>query len=173
LNNIPGDIVECGVWKGGMCKAALLAQSGFENPRQVWAYDTFEGMTEAGVYDTNSINDTNAHLLTGTNVASLETVQAYLGLVGITYVVGDCRKTVLEQRPDKISVLRLDVDWYENTKACLEALYPRLSVGGVLLIDDYPFWPGCVKAIQEYLPGCAREWIMRTGVGSGMVKEME
>ena len=52
--------------------------------------------------------------------------------------------------PESISVLRLDTDWYESTRKELQILYPRLGVGGVLIIDDYGYWDGCRKAVHEY-----------------------
>ena len=68
------------------------------------------------------------------------------------FIEGDILKTLLNKSnvPDKISVLRLDTDWYESTKIELEVLYPKLQKGGVILIDDYGHWGGCKKAVDEY-----------------------
>lgn len=159
---IPGAIVECGVWRGGMLKAALLALESLGESRAVWGYDTFTGMTETGPNDIGGVPV--GHLA----VPEAE-VRAYLG-ERVHLVVGDVRQTVAVEAPEQIAILRLDVDWYDNTRACLEALYPRLVPGGVLLIDDYNHWQGCIKAVDEYLGPLALK-LERTGTGSGMLKE--
>ncbi len=64
--------------------------------------------------------------------------------------------------PDKISVLRLDTDWYESTKRELEVLWPRLVKGGVLLIDDYGHWQGARKAVDEFFIGSDRPFFSYT-----------
>jgi predicted O-methyltransferase YrrM len=70
----------------------------------------------------------------------------------LSFIVGDLSKTLTEkdQIPEKISILRLDTDWYESTKKELEVLYPLLSPGGILIIDDYGHWGGSKKAVDEY-----------------------
>ena len=67
------------------------------------------------------------------------------------YVKGKVEDTIPGQAPDSIALLRLDTDWYESTKHELEHLYPRLANKGVLIIDDYGFWQGARKAVDEYL----------------------
>jgi predicted O-methyltransferase YrrM len=79
----------------------------------------------------------------------------------VRFVKGDVAKTLLqaENLPGKIAVLRLDTDWYESTQAELDALYPRLSRGGVLIIDDYGHWGGARKAVDEYFSRVARPFL--------------
>ncbi|MFC7470447.1 TylF/MycF/NovP-related O-methyltransferase [Actinomadura keratinilytica] len=67
------------------------------------------------------------------------------------YVQGLVEKTVPAEAPEQISVLRLDTDWYASTRHELEHLYPRLVSGGVLLIDDYGYWQGSRRAVDEFL----------------------
>ena len=78
--------------------------------------------------------------------------ESYSGLENVIFREGDVRETLLieENLPKKISVLRLDTDWYESTKVEMETLYPRLSVGGVLLLDDYGLWEGHKQAVDDY-----------------------
>jgi len=59
-------------------------------------------------------------------------------------------QTLINNQPEKISLLRLDTDFYESTKSELEILYPKLVVGGIILIDDYGHWKGCRKAVDDY-----------------------
>lgn len=167
-NDTPGAIVECGVWKGGELRAAQLALENGGWQREVWAYDTFAGMVPISREDVNSFGGTSSQDEVGKLVVSVETVKQLLG-ESVHYVVGDVRKTAWEQAPDRIAVLRLDTDWYESTRETLRALYPLLSIGGVLLIDDYNFWPGCRKATDEYF-GAESPRLTNAGTGVGMVK---
>ena len=165
-NNIPGDFVECGVWRGGN---AILAKKIFEHlnsDKKVWMFDTFEGMTAPTNVDIEAINQISAEnkfaeSQTTTHnewcYASLEDVQkncsdSGIDIAALKFIKGDVCDTLKkpDNVPDKISVLRLDTDWYESTKAELEVLYPKLSNGGVLIIDDYGHWEGARKAVDEY-----------------------
>jgi O-methyltransferase len=161
-----GDFVECGVWRGGNSILAAGIFKMYGSNKKVYLFDTFEGMTRP--------TDNDAHLGSGKKAmgefidnqkenhndwcyASLEDVKANferVNLLGdnIVFVKGDVAETLAkpENLPQKISVLRLDTDWYESTKLELDVLYPRLSVGGVLIIDDYGHWAGSKKAVDEY-----------------------
>jgi len=165
-NNVPGDFVECGVWRGGN---GILAKSIFEylgSDKNVWMFDTFKGMTEPTSVDVEAIDQTSAQIKFLENqtethnewcYASLEDVQkncldAGVDVGSFTFIKGDICETLKINKniPEQISVLRLDTDWYESTKAELEVLYPRLSNAGVLIIDDYGHWEGARKAVEEY-----------------------
>ena len=168
---IPGDLVECGVWRGGNLVIAglLRKQLGFD--RQIWAYDTFAGMTpptEADFKPGDEELDVRRKFeqleREGRNdwcYASEEDVlrnfEARVGTRAIRTVKGPVEETLREPRnlPDRIAILRLDTDFYESTKAELETLYPRLSPGGVLIVDDYGEWAGARKALDEYFSGQA------------------
>jgi hypothetical protein len=162
---IPGAIVECGVWRGGSMMAAartLLAHG--QTDRELWLYDTFEGMTSPRSCDVDYLGRDAAHLLATESrdedvsiwcVSPLDTVKHNLNSTGypphrIRYVVGDVQETLKNQRPDAIALLRLDTDWYESTRCELEQLFPRLVPGGILLVDDYGHWRGCRRAVDEY-----------------------
>jgi O-methyltransferase len=163
-NKIPGDIAECGVWRGGSMMAAALAlkQCG-DTTRTLHLYDTYEGMTDAGKHDRESWTgklasdlmrdaDENATILCK---ASLDDVRA--NLASTLYPAGKMRFVqgrVEDTIPDgdgPIALLRLDTDWYESTRHELEHLYPRLVTGGVLIIDDYGYWAGARKAVDDYI----------------------
>lgn len=165
-NGIEGDIVECGVWRGGTSMLGALTLLGMkETSRQLWLYDTFAGMTEPTSDDVSPWNEVNARSLWRKNqkhnvnkwcFAPLEEVQNNLASTSypaekIRFIKGDVVETLHTSVPDKIAVLRLDTDWYESTRAEMEVLFPRLVTGGVILIDDYGAWKGCKKAIDEYL----------------------
>ncbi|HXQ17183.1 MAG TPA: TylF/MycF/NovP-related O-methyltransferase [Caulobacteraceae bacterium] len=161
--NIPGAIVECGVWRGGSMMAAALALLETGDIRDLYLFDTFAGMTAptaddvdhagldaAGPYADSMADDHNEWCY-----ASLEDVRRNLLSTGYPaenchFVQGDVLQTIpIDDMPD-IAVLRLDTDWYESTRHELTHLYPRLSKSGVLIIDDYGHWQGCRKAVDEY-----------------------
>lgn len=68
------------------------------------------------------------------------------------FIEGDVCETLLESKnlPDKIALLRLDTDWYASTRTELEVLYPKISSGGILIVDDYGHWLGARKAVNEF-----------------------
>jgi O-methyltransferase len=163
-HQIPGDIVECGVWRGGSMQATArtLLEAG-DTSRELYLFDTFEGMPPPTEEDLRHDGKSAADLLAGNArtsgvwaVASLADVQDGMAQVAypqdrIHFVPGMVEDTVPDQAPEQIAVLRLDTDWYASTKHELEMLYPRLVSGGILLIDDYGWWQGSRKAVDEYL----------------------
>jgi hypothetical protein len=163
---VPGDLVECGVWRGGsiMAIALRLKELGVTD-RQIWLYDTFEGMTEPTAFDVEADTGRNASDLLdttavgdGNNVwakSSIDSVQDNVASTGypmnrMTFVAGDVATTLRQEVPSQISLLRIDTDWYESTKTSMEVLYPRLSLGGVCILDDYGHWAGARQAVDEF-----------------------
>lgn len=163
---IPGDIVECGVWRGGSSMLAALALLDAGDPRQLWMYDTYEGMTEPSEQDRRWDGESAAERLENQPraegkpndwaFASLEDVKRQMSSVGypadaMRFVKGPVEETIPRECPDTISLLRLDTDWYESTRHELQHLWPLLSPGGVLIIDDYGHWQGARQAVDEFL----------------------
>jgi O-methyltransferase len=155
--NIPGDVVECGVWRGGnIILARKIAPS-----RVCWLYDTFTGMTKPGPEDKrrDGAPALERYKQGEWCASSVDEVRGCLAETGtldddkLRFVAGDVCKTlkVPENLPERIALLRLDTDWYASTKLELQTLYPRLSPGGVLIIDDYGHWQGARKATDEVL----------------------
>ncbi len=165
-HEIPGDIVECGVWKGGsmMAAAYTLLQAGQTN-RQLYLYDTFDGMprpSEKDVRFDGAKADEEFEQRRITEVsstwanASLEDVWEAMGLTGypvayIHLIKGRVEDTLPKKAPERVALLRLDTDWYESTRHELIHLFPRLSSGGVVILDDYGHWLGARKAVDEYI----------------------
>ena len=154
-------MVECGVWRGGGMQAVAwtLLDAGVDD-RDLHLFDTFEGMSEPTEEDVQTKSgETAADLLARGQAlcqAGLEDVQLGMSETGypadrIHFHVGRVKETVPEQAPEQIALLRLDTDWYESTKHELEHLYPRLSPGGVLILDDFGSWDGARKATVEWL----------------------
>src|ERR1700743_1474733 len=161
-NNIEGDIVECGVWRGGSTMAAIdtLINVG-DTTREVYLYDTFEGMSEPSELDKESFTGTAAAELLKKYpdikcISALEEVQNNVGNLKypaqlVHYVKGKVEETIPNTIPAKIALLRLDTDWFESTAHELEHLYPLLVSGGGIIIDDYGHWEGARKAVDEYI----------------------
>lgn len=165
-NDIRGGIVECGVWKGGsmMAVAQTLVELGATD-RKLFLFDTFEGMSEPTACDRSFRGVAAADLLQsevkGTEggvwaYCPLEEVRQNMRSTGypeaqIVYVQGKVEETIPECAPARIALLRLDTDWYESTYHELVHLFPRLVVGGVLIIDDYGYWEGARRAVDQYL----------------------
>lgn len=178
-NAIPGDIVECGVWRGGsMIVTAMTLMARGDFSRSLYLYDTYEGMpapTDADCsFDGISAEQQLAADPDKTGVAcyaSIEDVRRNLLATGypperIHFIPGKVEDTLPAAAPDTISLLRLDTDWYESTRHELKHLYPRLSPNGPLIIDDYGHWQGARKAVDEFLlmhPGLYLHRIDYTG----------
>jgi len=163
-NGIAGDIVECGVWKGGSMMAVARTLMASNARRRLYLFDTFEGMSQPTDADRSFRGDLAVDLLQRADRASspiwacgaIEEVKANLRRTGydeseLIFVRGKVEDTIPSQAPAQIALLRLDTDWYESTYHELVHLYPRLSVGGVLIVDDYGHWEGARKAVDRYI----------------------
>jgi O-methyltransferase len=161
---VPGDVVECGVWRGGsaMLAALTLMKVGDAN-RKIFLYDTFEGMPKPATQDVRH-DGQSAETLWAEQGGDRESQWARASqkevednMAGtsypkdrVIYVKGKVEETIPSVIPSKVALLRLDTDWYESTKHELTELFPRLSRGGALLVDDYGWWKGSRAAVDEY-----------------------
>jgi hypothetical protein len=144
-----------------MAVALTLLQLG-QTGRDLYLFDTFSGMTAPTEEDVRRSGERAADLLAqeAANadiwaIASLDEVQEAVLGVGyprerIHFVEGPVEETLPAHAPDEIALLRLDTDWYASTKHELVHLYPRLTAGGVLILDDYGYWQGARRAVDEY-----------------------
>jgi O-methyltransferase len=162
-HKIPGNIAECGVWRGGsMMAVARALMSHGDSSRHLYLYDTFDGMPEPTEHDKRFSGEPAQMLLdrepVGTGVwclASIEDVRTNMLSTGypeemIHFIKGKVEETLPSVSPDQLALLRLDTDWYESTKHELIHLFPLLDSRGLLIIDDYGHWQGVRKAIDEY-----------------------
>jgi hypothetical protein len=166
----PGAFVECGVWRGGSVLAMILTlQELGVDDRDIYLFDTFEGMTEPTEHDVsprdrpaletwNQAQRDQTHPwaeVFGPGAFDEASVRATLAATGypterLHLIRGPVEDTVPAGAPEQIALLRLDTDWYESTRHELEHLFPRLVAGGVLIIDDYGHWEGARRAVDEY-----------------------
>jgi hypothetical protein len=167
---ITGAFAECGVWRGGSVLAMVLTlQDLGRTDRDIYLYDTFEGMTAPSEHDVSSLDP--PALVTWQEAQARgerawgsmfdadgfneDTVRRTVLSTGypeerIHFVRGPVEDTIPSTVADELALLRLDTDWYESTRHELEHLYPRLADGGVLIVDDYGHWEGARRAVDEY-----------------------
>ena len=169
-NKIHGDYAETGVWKGGVSILSYLTFSEkFKMKKNFYLYDTFEGMSNPEKVDETFKGESSIDLLNKLSKkkvdrkkniliadCSIEDVKKnfkkFSNKNNLICIKGPVEKTldIKENLPNKISILRLDTDWYSSTKKELEILFPLLEKNGILIIDDYGFWKGARKAVDEY-----------------------
>ena len=165
LNNIPGDFVECGVYKGGSALVIARTLNRYQVlDRKIYLYDTYEGMTEPKEIDKRISSKTPAINYLN-DPAKKDKVLAYASFESVTKILdsldypksnfilikGDVSETLLKVLPTNIALLRLDTDWYESSLAELEILYPLVVRKGIIIIDDYGHWSGAKQAVDDYL----------------------
>lgn len=160
--DVPGDLVECGVWMGGssFLMADLLRRKHAAR-RKVWMFDSFEGLPPPSDLDGSEAKsyaeDTESPIYWDNCEASLDDVEKNaqrLGLLDrVVMVKGWFDQTLPKERSriGPISILRLDGDWYDSIKTSLVNLYDQVSPGGYIFLDDYYRWEGCAKAVHDFL----------------------
>jgi hypothetical protein len=171
---VAGALAECGVWRGGSVLAMIeTLRAVGAGPRDIWLYDTFEGMTEPTEEDVSTFEPPAVSTwrdavargerpwgeLFDADSCNEGQVRATLGQTGypperLHFVRGAVEETLPRQLPSQpLALLRLDTDWYESTRHELSHLYPKLTSGGVLIIDDYGHFEGARRAVDEYFAG--------------------
>ena len=165
-NNIIGDIVECGVAAGGSMMAAAITLINMNSTeRKLYLFDTFTGMTKPSKKDISIFGIPASETFENMRItdnssnwcyASLDEVKKNIYNTGyniknIHFVKGKVEDTLPQLAPKNIALMRLDTDFYESTYHELIYLFPRLEVGGVLIIDDYGHWKGAKIAVDEYV----------------------
>ena len=188
-NGIPGDLVECGVWKGG--STYLMARALRESEsidRDIWLYDTFEGMPPPTEFDVRQGGKSAEQLLSEQAdqkedslvwaISPQSEVEDNMRRSGYPFdsfhfVKGLVEDTLEQTAPQSIAIARLDTDWYSSTKHELDVLMPRMASGGVVIIDDYGDWDGSRRAVEEYIESApwkpllqridhtGRSWVVR------------
>lgn len=167
--NIPGAVVECGVWRGGSSMMAALTLIHRRNTtRSLYLYDTYSGMSVPTEFDekfdgsvdaSEKFQSTTQGDTTDWCYAPIDEVTNNLAsteypMENIRFIKGKVEESLPKSPPDEpIAILRLDTDFYESTKCELELLYPKLVPGGILIIDDYGTWMGAHKAVEDYFEG--------------------
>jgi hypothetical protein len=165
-NGIAGDFVECGVWRGGSSMAAAMAFKALgDESRELFLYDTYEGMSAPTAEDVDvggqpAETKFSQRQLTEDSSewcrSPIDDVRRNLESTGypldkVHFIKGKVQDTIPGEMPaGPVAILRLDTDWYESTRHELQHLYPLLVRSGVLILDDYGYWQGARKAVDEY-----------------------
>jgi Macrocin-O-methyltransferase (TylF). len=154
-NEVPGDFIETGVWRGGCCilMRGVLAANMVKD-RKVYAADSFAGLPPPNLEDYPLNANWNFHQYKELAV-SLEEVKDNFSRYGllddqVEFVKGNFTDTLPLLDAGPFSLMRLDGDWYESTYVALDALYPKLSPGGFVILDDVNFLPPCTQAVADY-----------------------
>lgn len=148
---IPGDIVECGVYKGG--SAGVLGYEAIRSPikRRLWLFDAFAGMPAASAAD-----DDYSRSLQGEYIGSEAQTRRILYRLGIPedmfrITIGWLEDTLPKPEDFQIALLHVDCDFYSPVKTTLETFYRRVAPGGFVVLNDYGCFPGCKAATDEFL----------------------
>jgi hypothetical protein len=150
-NEIPGDLVECGTALGGSAALMALTLRQLGARRTLWVCDTFEGLPAPTPDDPDF---ETANLFTGSCIGTIEEVQSLFTQLQVgdlvQFVKGLFQETLPAVTVSPIALLHIDGDWYESVKTCLDNLYDKVSPGGIIQFDDYGYWKGARKAVDEF-----------------------
>jgi O-methyltransferase len=151
---VPGDLIETGVWRGGatIFMRAILAAYG-DTARTVWVADSFRGLPKpSGKYAADSSDEFWRFAALAVPVDQVRANFERYGLLDgqVRFLEGFFQDTLADAPIEHLAVARLDGDMYESTIVALEALYPRLSAGGYLIVDDYGAVGACREAVDDY-----------------------
>ena len=155
-DGVPGSVVQCGVWNGGSAAVMALASREAGWPREMWLFDSWEGLPEPADID---VSENGLRRERGWNLGFEEQVEELLfgrlGLHrdGVRLVKGWFEDTLPQHRDAvaPIALLHADADWYESTRTILENFYELVSPGGYIVFDDYGHWKGCARAVDEFV----------------------
>ncbi|MDN3204700.1 TylF/MycF/NovP-related O-methyltransferase [Algoriphagus sediminis] len=152
--NVPGSIVECGVWKGGM----IAGMTELIATKKAYLFDSYEGLPDAREIDgqdaLNWQKDVEGSYYFDNCMADEKFAIEAMQKSGCEFESskGWFEETLIQTAHlEEISILRLDADWYDSTLCCLRELYPKVARGGIIIIDDYYTWDGCSRAVHRYL----------------------
>ncbi len=154
--HVPGDVVECGVWHGGSAAimgAAVQDDMAFSGRRKLWLFDSFQGLPPPG---SNDGDKERKFYFEGWCKGDVDKVESILHRLQFpldqTAIFPGWFENTLHRAPvEQIALLHVDADWYDSVKLALDTLYDRIAPGGFVVVDDYWVWPGCKKAVDDFL----------------------
>jgi O-methyltransferase len=148
--SVAGDFVECGVYQGAT--AAILGEAIRKTPsRSLWLFDSFQGLPAP-----TAIDGAAAPEYTGKLVGNEQNVRRLLRKAGapsdrVKVIAGWFKDTLPQASVRKVALLHIDADWYDSVRLCLECFYDRIAPGGIIVLDDWDWWPGCKAAVEEFV----------------------
>ena len=167
--DIPGDIMECGVWRGGACAFAKAVLTAHGSDRTVWLADSFEGLPPP-THEADTIDlQTRKYPMLGVSEERVRALFKRFDLLDdrVRFLRGWFDETLPTAPVQKLAVLRLDGDYYDSTMVALQALYDRVSPGGFVIIDDYGVLEPARRATDDFCAarGIAGDLIDIDGAG--------
>jgi O-methyltransferase len=154
-SNIPGDVIECGVWNGG--SSAVMASSHYmsssQPKRTFWLFDSFSGLPEPSEKDGILAKELYFKGLNNGKINKVKEILRKLNLPETSFQIlpGWFCDTLPNAPIDQIALLHVDADWYDSVKLVLETFYDRVAQNGVIVFDDYGYWEGCRRAVDEFV----------------------
>lgn len=147
-NQVPGDFVECGTFKGG---SAAVISTALTSERKIWLFDSFEGLPDVK----EEVDGADSKDWVGKCRAAEEDVLEALKTVGVSpeqYLIrkGWFQDTFKQTLPEQVALLHCDADWYDSVLLTLETFYDRIPPGGVVVLDDFGWWEGCREAFYDF-----------------------
>lgn len=153
--DVPGDIVECGVWNGGSAVMMASAMQDASMPvpqRSIWLFDSFQGLPPPSERDGDAEQESYFEGWCKGDQANVE--RAFntfdLPLSNVKIVPGWFNDTLHTAAVSQIAVLHIDADWYDSVKIVLDTFYDRVAPGGFVMLDDYGYWKGCDRAVADF-----------------------
>ena len=153
--DLPGHIVECGVWNGG--SAAIMGLANIQDTqnyrnRTIWLFDSFQGLPPPTHKDGNR---ERVNYFQGWNKGDSGKVKHVFGKLGVPLdhvriIPGWFEKTLRTAPVDRIAILHVDADWYESVKLVLDVFYDKVVPGGFIILNDYGAWEGCNHALADF-----------------------
>jgi O-methyltransferase len=147
---IPGDVLECGVYKGGTAAALARTATHSRFPRTVWLFDSFQGMPPATAADGPEAGSWVGNLVSSPQRVRLLLQRTGADLSRVRIVPGLFQNTFPSIHIPQIALLNIDADWYDSVKLSLETFYNAVVPRGFISMDDYGAWPGCRRAVDEF-----------------------
>jgi hypothetical protein len=174
--NVPGDLIETGVWRGGACILMRAILRAYDSDRRVWVADSFEGLPSATTEPDRALARENVNYDIAGHphiAASLEEVRENFNRFGlldsqVKFLKGWFKDTLPSAPIGKLAVLRLDGDMYESTIDVLANLYEKVSLGGFIIVDDYHTWWTCRRAVDEFRAQHGIKWPIQEIDGCGV-----
>jgi O-methyltransferase len=154
-NNIPGDLIETGVWRGGACifMRGILRTYGVTD-RKVWLADSFVGLPkpDESTFPADKGDTFHTYEELAVSLADVRANFERYGLLDeqVCFLEGWFKDTLPTAPIERLAILRLDGDMYESTMEALTPLYPKLSRGGFVIVDDYHVVPACKQAVHDF-----------------------
>lgn len=147
---VAGDIVECGVFRGGSASVIGRAMRGSPFRRELWLFDSFAGLPKPTDADGAEAREYEGQLVSSQDEVRRFLTRMHVPMERVHIHAGWFQDTFPQAQVGKIALLHIDADWYDSILLCFERFYDQVEPGGVVVLDDYGEWPGCKTALEDF-----------------------